>query len=162
MRFPEDNTRFYFGTLGGERGVIVSGGEPTGYGVEVVNGRVYRSWSPEFESDADYENAVFADNHYQFPPGVRGSASNPARIIGCGTTIGGLTNRPAFTAMPAIKCARLWTALDEALRPIMERREKFERFLQELVRREEVDRSRKLFAGLEQEKRRKQNQGQLS
>ena len=46
---------------------------------EAVNGGVYRTWSPEFGTDAAYDEAESKDGHWTFPDGVRGSASNPAR-----------------------------------------------------------------------------------
>lgn len=102
LRFPA-RTRFTWGNIRGVEGVVVSGAEPTSYGAESVNGKVYRSWSPEFLTDADFSQAVCEGNHWTFPAFVRGSTSNPAKISGVSFCVGGLTNRPAFRAMPAVK-----------------------------------------------------------
>jgi hypothetical protein len=145
LRFPAGRTRFRFGELHGERGVIVSGAEPTSYGVELVNGKVYKSWSPCFESDADYSQAERAGGFLVFPQGVRGSQSNPARITRLSCVVGGLTNKPAFISMPAIKAARVWTRLDEVFRPILARRDAAEKAVAEVFQRNEEERSRRLF-----------------
>jgi len=110
IRFPA-NTKFRWDS---ERGVIVSGAEPTSYGAEAVNGRVYTSWSPEFSTDADYAGAILRHGHYTFPPGVRGAPDNPARVTGVNFVVGALTNRPAFKEMPPIK-ARRGASLTEAI-----------------------------------------------
>lgn len=103
LRFPVNATRFEMGKIGEDEGVIVKGGQPTTYGAESVNGKVYRSWSPTFLTDADYTKAKKNKGHYSFPEGVRGSESNPARIIGMSFVAGALTNQPAFKAMPPVK-----------------------------------------------------------
>lgn len=106
LRFPKDGTQFEWGRVKDSTGVLLAGGLPTSYGADAVNGHVYESWSPEFLTDADYGKArVSDDGHYTFPDGVRGSASNPARLVGVGFTIGALTNKPAFHLMPAVKAA---------------------------------------------------------
>ena len=86
--------------------MIISGGEPTSYGAEAVNGKVYRSWSGEFATDADYAKAHCRKGHWTFPDGVRGSESNPARIIAVHTVLGALTNKPAFHSMPPVKAKK--------------------------------------------------------
>ena len=96
-------TRFTWGSIRGVEGVIVSGAEPTSYGAESVNGKVYRSWSPEFLTDADMSKAECERGHWSFPPYARGSTSNPAKITGVNFCVGALTNKPAFRAMPAVK-----------------------------------------------------------
>jgi hypothetical protein len=113
LRFPKDGTIFEWGNLKGRQGIIVTG-EPTSYGAEAVNGKVYRSWSPEFETDADCSKAICLKcsepakkcdcdrTHYGFPAGVRGSMANPARIVGVNFVVGALTNKPAFQAMPPV------------------------------------------------------------
>lgn len=118
LRFPAGRTRFEWGELHGGEGVIVSGAEPTSYGAESVNGKVYRSWSPEFETDADMENAVCNNGHWTFPDFVRGSASNPARITGVGFCVGALTNKPAFRAMPPVKAKLAEDRTEAILREI--------------------------------------------
>ena len=102
LRFPA-STRFTWGNLRGVDGVIVSGAEPTSYGAESVNGKVYRSWSPEFTTDADFAQAACERGHWSFPAFVRGSSGNPAKITGVNFCVGALTNKPAFRAMPAVK-----------------------------------------------------------
>ena len=103
LRFPPNKVEFTYGTHRGEEGVIVSGAEPTSYGAEAVNGKVYASWSPEFATDADYSKAKCKKGHWTFPDGVRGSASNPARLVAVNFVTGALTNKPAFKAMPNVK-----------------------------------------------------------
>jgi hypothetical protein len=107
IRFPVKATTFSYGKIKGEEGVIVSGGEPTSYGAEAVNGKMYRSWSPTFATDADYDNAVAnqATGRWEFPDGIKGSASNPARMIGVNFEVGALTNCPAFKEMPPVKAS---------------------------------------------------------
>ena len=56
--------------------------EPTTLGAQNVNGRVHRSWSPSFTTDADYSKASEQGGVLVFPEGTRGSRSNPARITG--------------------------------------------------------------------------------
>ncbi len=85
-----------------EDGVYLTA-EPSALGVHNVNGRIHRSWSPSFLSDADYSKAVLEDGIYTFPEGVRGSESNPARITGCAFCVGTLTNKPAFREMAPVK-----------------------------------------------------------
>lgn len=106
LRFPADKIQFTYGTLRNEEGVIVKGAEPTSYGAEAVNGKVYRSWSPEFATDADMTKAKRKGKHWTFPDGVRGSASNPARVIAVNFVTGALTNKPAFKNMPPVKAKK--------------------------------------------------------
>jgi len=77
--------------------------EPTTLGAENVNGRVHRSWSPSFTTDADYSKAKESDGVLQFPEGVRGSRSNPASITGVDFCVGTLTNKPAFHSMNPVR-----------------------------------------------------------
>lgn len=102
LRFPA-STRFTWGSLRGVEGVLISGAEPTSYGAESVNGKVYRSWSPEFATDADFSQAECECGHWSFPAFVRGSTSNPAKITGVNFCVGALTNKPAFKLMPMVK-----------------------------------------------------------
>ena len=81
-----------------EDGVYLAA-EPSALGERNVNGRIHRSWSPSFTTDADYAHATAKDGEYQFPDGVRGSAQNPARITGVAFCVGTLTNKPAFKAI---------------------------------------------------------------
>ena len=103
LRFPARKVQFTYGTHRGEEGVIVSGAEPTSYGAEAVNGKVYASWSPEFATDAEYSKAKCKKGHWTFPDGVKGSASNPARLVAVNFVTGALTNKPAFKNMPNVK-----------------------------------------------------------
>lgn len=105
MRFPAGTTKFTWGQIKSNQGIIVAA-EPTSYGAEAVNGKVYRSWSPEFATDADYSKAKLKAGHWTFPEGVKGSESNPARITGVSFVMGALTNRPAFKAMPPVKAKK--------------------------------------------------------
>jgi hypothetical protein len=107
LRFPADKVKFTYGTLRGEEGIIVQGAEPTSYGAEAVNGKVYASWSPEFALDADYAKAKCKKGHWTFPDGVRGSASNPARMVAVSFVTGALTNKPAFKNMPPVKASKV-------------------------------------------------------
>ena len=108
IRFPVGATTFSWGKIKEDVGIIIKGGAPTSYGANAVNGKDYRSWSPEFGTDADMDKAAFneKEKHWTFPDGVRGSESNPARLTGVNFVVGALTNRPAFRAMPPVK-ARL-------------------------------------------------------
>ena len=105
LRFPP-TTNFSYGEIKSHEGLIINGGEPTSYGAESVNGKVYRSWSGEFATDADYAKAHCKKGHWTFPDGVRGSESNPARIIAVHTVLGALTNKPAFKNMPPVKAKK--------------------------------------------------------
>ena len=104
LRFGPE-TQFTWGQINGNEGVIISGGKPTSYGSECANGKVFRSWSPSFETDADYSQLTRTQGGlYLFPDFVRGSVTNPARVVGIGgLCIGSLTNAPAFKVMPAVK-----------------------------------------------------------
>jgi len=80
--------------------------EPTTLGAQNVNGRIHRSWSPSFTTDADYGRASEqpkGSGVLVFPEGVRGSRSNPARITGVDFCVGTLTNKPAFHSMSPVK-----------------------------------------------------------
>ena len=77
--------------------------EPTTLGAQNVNGKVHRSWSPSFTTDADYSKATERNGVLLFPEGVRGSRSNPAQITGVDFCVGTLTNKPAFHAMSPVK-----------------------------------------------------------
>lgn len=115
LRFPADKVKFSYGTIKSHEGVIVQGAEPTSYGAEAVNGKVYRSWSPEFATDADYTKAKKKNKHWTFPEGVRGSESNPARIIALNFVTGALTNKPAFHNMPPVKARKADGQTDNAI-----------------------------------------------
>ena len=80
--------------------------EPTTLGAQNVNGKIHRSWSPSFTTDADYAQATEqpkGSGVLVFPEGVRGSRSNPARITGVDFCVGTLTNKPAFHSMNPVK-----------------------------------------------------------
>ena len=96
---------FSWGDHLGEQGVICSC-EPTSLGERNVNGKIHRSFSPSFATDADYSKAKLQDGVYTFPEGVRGSQANPAEVIGIDFCVGTLTNKPAFRAMPPVKAKK--------------------------------------------------------
>jgi hypothetical protein len=96
---------FSWGDHLGDQGVICSC-EPTALGERNVNGKIHRSFSPSFATDADYSKAKLVDGCYTFPEGVRGSQSNPAEVIGIDFCVGTLTNKPAFRAMPPVKAKK--------------------------------------------------------
>jgi hypothetical protein len=79
--------------------------EPTTLGANNVNGRVHRSWSPSFTTDADYSKATECGGVLMFPEGARGSRSNPAQITGVDFCVGTLTNKPAFHSMSPVKAS---------------------------------------------------------
>lgn len=79
--------------------------EPTTLGANNVNGRVHRSWSPSFTTDADYSKATERGGVLMFPEGARGSRSNPAQITGVDFCVGTLTNKPAFHSMSPVKAS---------------------------------------------------------
>lgn len=89
-----------------EDGVYLAA-EPSELGVRHVNGRIHRSWSPSFFTDADYASSQLDGDCYVFPEGVRGSESNPAEITGCGFCVGTLTNKPAFREMSPVKAREM-------------------------------------------------------
>jgi hypothetical protein len=116
IRLPVDRTRFVYGTVRGRQGIVLEGGEPTGYGAEVVNSKTYRSFSPEFATDCDMSKAICANSNEPFKKctkckshrvifseGGRGSETNPARIVAVNFVAGSLVNRPAFKNMPPVK-----------------------------------------------------------
>jgi len=103
IRFPAGQVTFRYGTWRGHEGVILKGGEPTGYGATVVNDRTFRGFSPVFSTDCDLALAKCRNGHWSFPSGVRGSVENPARITGTNFVVGSLTNLPAFKSrMPFV------------------------------------------------------------
>ena len=65
-------------------------------GKEAVVGKVHRAFSPVFFADADFSKAALAAKEVTIPAGHRGSASNPASVIGLDFCAGSLTNEPAF------------------------------------------------------------------
>lgn len=93
--------RFEPGTNGREAGVYIQA-TPTALGEKNVNGKIHCSWSPSFGTDADYEKAIVKGDDMFFPPGVRGSVTNPAKVTCVGFCCGTLTNRPAFREMAPV------------------------------------------------------------
>lgn len=77
--------------------------EPTVLGAQNINGKIHRSWSPSFTTDAEYSKATEQNGVLVFPEGARGSRSNPARITGCDFCVGTITNRPAFHEIAPVK-----------------------------------------------------------
>lgn len=73
---------------------------PSAFGQHLVDGRIVRSFSPSFYSDAALPKTVRRGQHLKISAAQRGSPENPARMVGlvfpgCGT----LTNNPAFRQM---------------------------------------------------------------
>lgn len=88
---------------------IMCTAEWTPLGTRNVRGKIHTSFSPSFTTDAEYSKATCGgcdklaarckcpDGTVQFPEGVRGSESNPARVTGVSPrSVGSLTNWPAF------------------------------------------------------------------
>lgn len=98
----------------GEDGIYLEA-VPSAKGAAEVNGKVRRSWSPSFTTDAQYakcqcrscDQGVRACKcstpSLYFPDGARGSVSNPARITGVDFVVGTLTNKPAFRAISPVR-----------------------------------------------------------
>ena len=92
---------------------------PSKAGADAVNGRNHRSWSPSFNTDAEYgkcqcrscDKGVKACEcekpSLYFPEGAKGSASNPAKIAGVDFCLGTLTNKPAFRAISPVKAKQV-------------------------------------------------------
>lgn len=84
--------------------------EPSELGARNVNGRIHTSFSPTFDTDAEYHKLQCSQckdspdkcdcsggRCFQFPKGARGSVSNPAEILAPDVqSVGSLTNWPAF------------------------------------------------------------------
>lgn len=91
--------------------------EPSALGENHVNGRIHRSWSPSFLTDADYKKATLVEypsgKVYEFPAGVRGSEQNPARITGVTFCVGTLTNNPAFKEINPVRAKEMATVMIE-------------------------------------------------
>jgi hypothetical protein len=106
VRFPKDGVTFSYGEIKGKKCIVAEGQIPTGYGATVVNDGTYKAFSPEFSTDADYDSAKCTmrngKRHWTFSEGIRGSEENPARIMGINFVTGALTNRPAFSSIPAV------------------------------------------------------------
>ena len=119
--------------------------EPTTLGATNVNGRVHRSWSPSFTTDADYAKAKEENGVLVFPDGVRGSRSNPASITGVDFCVGTLTNKPAFHEMRPVKAKEAVQVEQKASAPkqadplarIMARDEELDRIVDGLVPKEQ-------------------------
>lgn len=85
---------------------------PSGLGANNVNAKIHTSFSPTFDTDAEYHKMQCTDCEKQpvackcsgggwyFPPGVKGSASNPAKVTAPDVqSVGSLTNWNAFREM---------------------------------------------------------------
>lgn len=84
--------------------------EPSELGARNVNGKIHTSFSPTFDTDADYGTLECSgcgsglgkcqcgEAHvFRFKTGARGSAANPARVTRLDhQSVGSLTNWPAF------------------------------------------------------------------
>lgn len=88
--------------------------KPSALGVNNVNGRMHRSFSPSFITNAAYSKATCSSckqsakacecgGQLVFPDGVKGSATNPADIIGVHFSAGSLTNKPAFREIAPVR-----------------------------------------------------------
>lgn len=93
--------------------------EPSALGENHVNGRIHRSWSPSFLTDADYTKATLKEypsgKVYEFPAGVRGSETNPARITGVTFCVGTLTNNPAFKEINPVRAKEMAITMSEPI-----------------------------------------------
>lgn len=97
-----------------EPGVYCSA-TPTALGVRNVNGRIHRSWSPSFTTDAEYGKCQCSSCSRKisacecdagmavFPKGARGHADSPASVTGVAFSIGSLTNKPAFKNIAPVR-----------------------------------------------------------
>lgn len=89
-----------------EPGVFCSA-MPGQLGVRNVNGKIHRSFSPTFRTNAEYNKARMVGDKWAermvFPEGAIGSRSNPATVTGINFAIGSLTNVPAFTNILPVK-----------------------------------------------------------
>lgn len=95
---------------GGEDEGIVCTCDPSALGANNVNGRIHTSFSPTFDTDADYsmlrctgcdkdrERCKCTSRHvYTFAVGARGSQENPAEVTRLDSqSVGSLTNWNAF------------------------------------------------------------------
>lgn len=71
--------------------------ELSALGQQMIEGKTLRAFSPSIYSDADLPKKIKAGQHIAVAAGKRGSAENPARIVGVvAPDIGTLTNEPAF------------------------------------------------------------------
>ncbi len=78
--------------------------EWSGLGERNVKEKIHRSFSPSFATDANYAKAEEdSEGVLRFPDGVKGSASNPARVTGVAFSVGSLTNKPAFKNILPVK-----------------------------------------------------------
>ena len=101
----------------GEKGGVNCACTPTALGAQNVNGRIHRSWSPSFTTDADYGackcsdcgegwdacDAAKCSGVMEFPKGARGSVQNPAEVTGVAFSVGSLTNKPAFRSIDPVR-----------------------------------------------------------
>src|SRR5204862_1230840 len=82
--------------------------EPSELGARNVNGKIHTSFSPTFDTDADYHllkcsecnktKCSCSEQHlWIFPDGARGAEDNPASVTRIDAqSVGSLTNWPAF------------------------------------------------------------------
>jgi hypothetical protein len=104
---------FKWGTIkhdGGEDSGIICTCQPSAMGEQSVNGNIFSSFSPTFDTDAEYDTlacsgcnqglggCTCSERHvFRFKTGARGSAANPARVTRLDAqSVGSLTNWPAF------------------------------------------------------------------
>lgn len=80
-----------------EPGVFCSVESWSALGDRNVRGKIHRSFSPSFATDADFGKTEEDDEGIKFfPKGTRGSEDNPAKVTGVAFSVGSLTNMPAF------------------------------------------------------------------
>jgi hypothetical protein len=88
-------------------GLVVECETWTKLGIDSILGRVLRCFSPELLLDYDAKRLRDIGGILQFEKGARGSAENPAEIIGhARESVGSLTNDPAFFNIPPIWAER--------------------------------------------------------
>ena len=82
----------------GKDGLVIGCETWTKLGADSILGKVFRCFSPELILDADRKRLKEVGGVLQFEKGARGSAENPAEIVGhAREAVGTLTNDPAFT-----------------------------------------------------------------
>lgn len=113
LRLPKDVAAFEWRTEP-EPGIYCTA-MPTADGAKLVNGGMFSSWSPSFSTDAEYGKAKEIKGCMVFPKGVRGSKENPAKVLGCGFSVGSLTNKPAFRDISPVRASEMTALEEEAL-----------------------------------------------
>jgi hypothetical protein len=78
-------------------------GEWSELGSKNVKGRIHRSFSPSFTTNAEYHKAKEKNGCMVFPAYAKGSKENPASITGVAFSVGSLTNVPAFKSILPVR-----------------------------------------------------------